>query len=171
MLSSFGSRDEQREQTGGEQQRQFVVFRVHEKEFGVDIHQAREIISATDLTYIPNAPDYVLGIINLRGEIVPVIDLDKRLELSEEGDQEEEDKIIIVEIDDSLIGMYVSDVTEIIRLSTQNIGSAPEITQEINRDFVAGVGKLDDRLLILLNLNRVLSKKEVKELDELEMKE
>lgn len=167
MLSRFNY-DEKKE-NGNSTEKQYVVFMVGNEEFGVNIKQTKEIISATNLTFIPNAPDFVNGVINLRGEIVPVVDLHKRLSLQKKEEQEVEEKIIIVELDSNLIGMKVKDVKEIIRLNENDIGKAPEITQGINRKYVSGVGKLDERLLILLDLNRILSRQEIEEIDEMEL--
>ncbi len=165
MLSRFHKSN--KKENKNKVQEQFVVFNVGQEEFGVGIKQTREIINVSELTSIPNAPDFVRGVINLRGEIVPVVDLITRLSLSNSSYEMEEDKIIIVEFDESLIGMLVNDVKEIIRLNVDDINEAPKITRGINKDFIRGVGKLKDRLLILLNLKQILSEKEVQQLDEL----
>ena len=156
--------------TTGNSMEQYVIFLLGNKEFGVNIHQTREIISGSDLTFMPNAPDFVCGVINLRGEIVPVIDLKERLKLKELQNQNNEEKIIIVAINETLIGMKVDDVEEIIRLEMDNIEDPPEISQKINKDYVSGVGKLNDKLLILLDLDKILSRKEIEKLDNIEMK-
>ena len=150
---------------------QFVVFFAADHAFGVNIHQTREIISGTELTFMPNTPDFVSGVINLRGVIVPVIDLEKRLALKNEQDEEseEEKKIIIAEVKGNLIGMQVRDVREIIRINQDEIDDPPQITRDIDRDFVTGVGKMNDELIIFLNLSRILSADEVEELNELEV--
>ena len=147
---------------------QYVVFKIGGQEFGVEIKQAREIINSRELTSIPNAPDFVEGVTNLRGEIVPIIGLRERLNTSKVSSSEE-NKIIIVEINGTLTGMKVDDVEGIIRLAEDNIGKAPKITQGINKEYISGVGKLDKKLLILLNLNRVLSRDEVEQLEDIEM--
>ena len=147
---------------------QYVVFKIGGQEFGVEIKQAREIINSRELTSIPNAPDFVEGVTNLRGEIVPIIGLRERLNTSKLSSSEE-NKIIIVEINGTLTGMKVDDVEGIIRLAEDNIGKAPKITQGINKEYISGVGKLDKKLLILLNLNRVLSRDEVEQLEDIEM--
>ena len=164
MLSEF---DGQKRKNNIEEN-QYVVFVVFDEEFGVNIKQTREIININELTYIPDAPDFVNGVFNLRGEIVPIIDLNKRL-FQREDDEHSEHKTIIVEMEGNLIGMQVRDVKGIIRLNEEDIGKAPKITRSINKDYISGVGKLENRLLVLLNLRRVLSVEEIGKLNELEM--
>lgn len=164
MLSKF---HDQKQETSGVMN-QYVVFVLDGQEFGVEIKQSREIINSTELTSIPNAPDFVEGVTNLRGEIVPIIDLGERLNLSK-TEHSKENKIIIVEIDGTMAGMEVDDVEGIIRLNRENIGKAPKITQGLNKEYISGVGKLDEKLLILLNLDRVLSRDEVEQLEDIEL--
>ncbi len=164
MLSKFNKEEKVQQK----EEKQYIVFFVNEKQFGVDVGQAREIINKQELTYIPNAPDFIQGVINLRGEIIPIIELKNRLNLST-GDHSREEKIIIVELDGTLLGMQVDDVKEMIRLNVEDIADPPEIVKGVNRNYLSGVGKLGDKLLILLNLDRVLSSKEIEELDELEV--
>lgn len=151
------------------EEKQFIVFLIGEEQFGVDVKQAREIITTTDLTFVPKAPDFVKGVINLRGEIIPIIDLKRRLGLNGSTGDVENQKIIVVELDNSLIGMQVDDVKEMIRLYKKDIATPPKIVKGINRDYLSGVGKLEDKLLILLNLNKILSEEEFLKLDRMEM--
>ena len=166
MLSKF--KDESKAEEKIAVKNQYIVFLINDQEFGVEIKQTREIINFTELTEMPSTPDFVKGVINLRGEIVPIVDLYTRLELTKK-EKESDDRIIVVEIEGNLIGMQVSEVKGIIRLSEDNIGSAPGLTKQYKRDFIEGVGKLDDRLIILLKLNKVLTQKEVEEISELEV--
>jgi purine-binding chemotaxis protein CheW len=165
MLSKFHKHEESKIN----EKKQFVVFTIGKEEFGVDIKQTREIIDVTESTLIPNAPDFVNGVINLRGEIVPVVKLKKRLNIKSEKTRDDIEKIIIIDINNNLIGIQVNEVKEIIRLDINQIADAPNITKGINKDYINGVGKLDDRLLILLNLNKVLSTEEIEQLDEIKV--
>mgnify|MGYP006280291311 CR=1 FL=1 len=169
MLSKFHK--ESKENTSSTNQ--YVVFLIKGQEFGVDITQSKEIINETKLTSIPNAPDFVEGVTDLRGEIVPIIDLNKRLKMDGNELNQEENKVIIVEFDNTLVGMEVEDVKGIIRLNDENIGKAPKITQGINKEYISGVGRLEeeDKLLILLNLNKILSRDEVKKLEEMDIED
>lgn len=169
MLSRFSIDDQKTNNTS--QYRQFVVFRLLDKYYGVNIHQTREIIAEDDyeLTPVPSAPDFVRGIINLRGEIVPIISLKNKLILSAKEQEKNDYKIITVEINNSLIGMEVDDVKEIIRFDVEDISNPPNITQNIDNNYVDGVGKTEEGLLIILNLNTVLSKKEIEKIDQIDI--
>ncbi len=180
---------DQKSATMGEEL-QLVVFRLGREEFGVDISQVREIIKMTQVTTIPNAPEFVEGVINLRGTITPVVDLRKALNIvavSDNGGGESESegesasvmseaetlkamRIVIVEQEDSIIGMVVDDVSEVMRMSTADVEANPAMTSEVSVDYIRGVGKLGDRLLILLDLGKVLSKHEITKLKEFEKK-
>lgn len=140
---------------------QLVIFQLGSEEFGVEIMQVQEIIRMPDITRIPQSPEYVEGIINLRGKIIVVINLDTRfgLELKELDDNS---RIIIIEVGDSVVGMIVDSVSEVLRLPAANVEPAPEIIKaKIHADYLRGVGKLDDRLLILLDLEKVLTEEEM----------
>ncbi len=166
MLSNL--RKQEKEENNIEEENQYIVFTVEEQEFGVEIKKTKEIINMRELTDVPSSPDFVRGVINLRGEIVPIVDLHKRLHIKEKTD-DSEGKIIVVEMDENLVGMQVSEVKGIIRLSSNNIGSAPELTQDIKQDYIEGVGKLEDKLLILLNLQKVLTRQEVAKLEDMDL--
>jgi purine-binding chemotaxis protein CheW len=145
---------------------QLVVFRLAQEEYGVDIQQVREIIKVIDITRVPKAPEFIEGVINLRGQITPVMDLRKRLDLPE-LERGEETRIIIIELGKNVVGMIVDAVTEVHRLPEKNIDPTPTISSEVGAEFINGVGKLGDRLLILLDLKKVLSKKEEKQLEKI----
>jgi len=146
---------------------QLVVFELSGEEFGVDIMQVSEIIPAPGITRIPQAPECVKGLINLRGKIIVVIDLNIRLGFSPK-ESDELSRIIIVEVGDTVIGMLVNSVKEVMRLPSSSIEPTPEIIKsKINAEYLKGVGKQEDRLLILLNLAKVLGEEEVDELNQL----
>ena len=136
---------------------QLVIFQLGGEEFGVEIMQVQEIIRMPDITRIPQSPEYMEGVINLRGKIIVVINLDTRFDLHSK-ERDDNSRIVIVEVGDNVVGMVVDSVSEVLRLSTSNVEPAPEIiSSKIRADYLKGVGKLDDRLLILLDLERVLS--------------
>ncbi len=150
-----------------EENLRLVVFELSGEEFGVDIMQVSEVIPVPRITRIPQAPEYIKGLINLRGKILVVIDLNKRLGFpSKETDTLS--RIIIVEVKDIVIGMLVNSVKEVMRLSLSSIEPTPEVVKsKINAEYLTGVGKIGNRLLILLNLARVLGEEEIEELQEL----
>ena len=140
---------------------QLVIFQLGGEEFGVEIMQVQEIIRMPEITRIPQSPEYVEGVINLRGKIIVVINLDTRFDLNSK-ELDDDSRIIIVEVGENVVGMVVDSVSEVLRLATSSVEAAPEIiSSKIKADYLKGVGKLDDRLLILLDLERVLSEEEL----------
>jgi purine-binding chemotaxis protein CheW len=136
---------------------QLVVFNLGVEEFGVNIMQVQEIIRMPDITRIPRSPEYVKGVINLRGKIIVVMDLDRRFGMNE-TEMTDESRIVVVDINGTIIGLVVDSVSEVIRLKASNIEQTPEIiTQKINAEYLKGVGKMDERLLILLNLENIIT--------------
>ncbi len=140
---------------------QLVVFRLGSEEFGVEIKTVQEIIRMANITGIPRAPPYVRGIINLRGRIIVVINLNVILGMgSREND--ENTRIIVADIDNTVTGFVVDSVSEVMRLPEKNVEPAPPIiTNRIRTEYLRGVGKMDDRLLIMLNLDKMLSAEEL----------
>lgn len=143
---------------------QLVIFQLGDEEFGVDIMAVQEIIKMPAITAIPQVPEYVAGVINLRGRIIVVIDLGKKFNILS-SEKNEEYKVIVVELGDQVIGMMVDSVSEVLRIPGTNVDPAPDIiASAVSSNYIQGVGKLDDRLLILLDLRNVLSEHETKEL-------
>ena len=148
-----------------------VTFELSGEEFGVDIMQVSEVIPVPRITRIPQAPECIKGLINLRGKILVVIDLNKRLGFSSK-ETDILSRIIIVEIRDTVIGMLVNAVKEVMKLPLSSIEPTPEVIKsKINAEYLTGVGKAGNRLLILLNLARVLGEEEIEELNELSSRE
>jgi purine-binding chemotaxis protein CheW len=144
-----------------------VTFGLSGEEFGVDIMQVSEVIPVPRITRIPQAPKCVKGLINLRGKILVVIDLNKRLGFSP-NETDSLSRIIIVEIKDTVIGMLVNSVKEVMLLPLSSVETTPEtIKSKINAEYLTGVGKVGNRLLILLNLAKVLGEEEIEELSQL----
>ncbi|MCL7413265.1 MAG: chemotaxis protein CheW [ANME-2 cluster archaeon] len=131
---------------------QLVVFNLDNEEYGVEISQVREIIKMEEISHIPGTPDYVKGVINLRGQVTTVISLREMFGLMEkEADQNT--RIIVAEIDGLTLGVIVDAVNEVLKLSANNIEPTPAIvSNDIDTKYLRGVGKLDDRLLILLDI-------------------
>ncbi len=147
-----------------DEEHQLVVFHLDDEAFGVDIGQVKEIIKMAEITQMPNAPEFVEGIINLRGQITTIMDLRKRLGMKV-ADTDENTRIIIVEASGSTLGLIVDSVSEVLRMSGKDID--PPSAASTHAEYVQGVGKLDDRLLILLDLNRILSKEEIGQMERL----
>ena len=144
---------------------QLVSFKIGSEEFGVDILNVQEINKITQITKVPNSPVFVEGVINLRGRVIPVIDLRARLNL-EKKEHDKDTRIIVVEIDNRTMGFIVDAVHEVLRIPVSITEAPPEIVTGIDSDFIKSVGKLDDRLLILIDLNKILMKEETMQLQE-----
>ena len=117
--------------------------------------QAKEIIKMEKITLIPNAPDYVEGVINLRGNIIPIVDLKKRFNL-EENDGEKNTGIIIVKIDDVDMGIIIDAISKVVSIATSNIQPPPPMLSGIGQKYIKGVAKLEDKLLVVLDLEKLI---------------
>jgi len=140
----------------GSQLLQLVSFMIGEEEYGVDILLVQEIIRMLQVTKVPNAPDFVDGVINLRGRIIPVIDLRCKLGI-ERKEHDKNTRIVVVEVSGKTVGFIVDAVTEVLRIPESITEAPPEIVTGINSEFIKAVGKLEDRLLILIDIEKVLS--------------
>ena len=133
-----------------------VTFRLGSGEYAIDIMQAKEIIKMEKITLIPNAPDFVEGVINLRGNIIPIIDLKKRFNLEEiEGDKNT--GIIIVKIEDVDMGIIIDSISKVVSISNSDIQPPPPMLSGIGQKYIKGVGKLEDKLLVVLDLEKLFS--------------
>lgn len=147
---------------------QIVTFKIGKEEFSVDILKVQEIIRVIEITRVPRSPRFVEGVINLRGKVIPVLDLRKRFGLKS-IEKDKDTRIIVVESSGRTVGLIVDSVSEVLRLNASTVEPPPEIVGGVDSEYVEGVGKLEDRLIILLNLDKVLSPKETHELSSMEM--
>lgn len=144
---------------------QVVSFQLQDEEFAVPILKVQEIIRSPEVTRVPKTPDFVEGIINLRGRVVPLISLRKRFGLDYIA-IDHETRVIVVELQGKVVGFSVDGVREVIRVQTSVIEPPPALIGGIEKEFLSGVAKLHERLLILLDLDKVLSDNEVEQLSE-----
>ena len=135
---------------------QLVSFKIGKEEFGVDILRVQEINRMMMLTKVPNTPDYIEGVINLRGRIIPVINLRTRLGLPFK-EYDENTRIIVVEVEENTVGFIVDEVNEVLRIPQSIIEPPPAIVGGVNSNFITAIAKLDNSLLILLDLNNILT--------------
>jgi len=149
---------------------QLVAFMLRDEEFAVDIQQVREVLKMTRITPLPRSLEFVEGVINLRGEVIPVVDLRKRFGL-EEGSRDDQNRIIIVEINESEVGLIVDSVSEVVRLPENSIQKAPGSVAGARTDLIKAVGKIDERLIIILDLEKILTSEEQISLQELTLTE
>ncbi|MBI5643123.1 MAG: chemotaxis protein CheW [Deltaproteobacteria bacterium] len=138
---------------------QLVTFRLGHEEFSLDILKVQEIIRHMELTRVPRTPDFVDGVINLRGRVIPVLDLRKRFGLPAD-EKTNETRIIVVDVDNRTVGLKVDAVSEVLRLPADTVEPPPSIVTGAESDYIKGVGKLDGRLLILLDVSKILSRTE-----------
>lgn len=145
-----------------------IVFTLGSESYGIEVDKVRTIERMMPMTRVPKTPPFVKGVINLRGVVVPVIDLRGRFGL-EETEATENTRNIIVNVDDIEVGFIVDSASDVIDLNTDQIEDPPEIVGGIKAKYLRGVAKLaDERLLIMLNLHEVLNKQEIVQLEQLE---
>ncbi|MFA5806480.1 MAG: chemotaxis protein CheW [Melioribacteraceae bacterium] len=138
---------------------QLVSFKIANEEFGVDILNVQEINKMTTITKVPNSPAFVEGVINLRGRVIPVVNL--RVKMSMPNKEYDKDtRIIVVDLSGKTVGFLVDSVSEVLRIPRNIIEPPPSMVAGINSNYITAVGKLEDRLLILLDLDKVLLEEE-----------
>jgi len=135
---------------------QLVVFDLASENYGVDIDDVREIIRMQNITKVPGAHSFVEGVINLRGRVVPVVDLRKRLSL-DVGEQTKESRIVVIDINGQDVGVIVDGVTEVSRISLSLIDPPSSMITSTDSDYLKGIAKLENKMIILLDLNKVLA--------------
>ena len=151
-----------------EQLMQLVGFTIGKELFGVDILMVQEIIRAAPITAVPNSPDFVEGVINLRGNIIPVIELRKRLGFSTPDVNMEDSWILILDIEGRITGFIVDSVTEVLKIQESGIEPPPDIVVAgLQSQYIRGVCEIDEKLLILLDFNCILLVDEIKKLKEM----
>lgn len=148
---------EDAEEEGFQDMAQFVGFKLDEEAFGIDILLVREIIRILDITPVPETDEYVEGVINLRGKVIPIINLRARLDLKE-WEEDKDTRIIIIEHDARMIGFIVDRVSEVIRIPRDTIEPPPSIVAGIESEYLDGVTQVEDQLIVLLNITKLLAK-------------
>ncbi len=143
-----------------------VGFRIGRETFGVPISLVHEIVRVPEITAVPDAPEFIEGVINLRGKIVSIVDLRKRF-----GEREikgnKKNRILVAEVADRLVGLIVDAASEVLKIPPSEIDAPPNVFEEGELNYVTGVGKLHGRLIILIDLSRILQRGELKRLGEI----
>lgn len=137
--------------------RKFTVFRIADEDFGIGIESVVEILKAQKVFSVPNLPDFLLGVINVRGVVIPILDLRRRFGTQPAPQKE---RIIIVRYDGKKIGLLVDEVREIISLTPEEVLSPPAIFKSFRTEYLTGLGKKKERIIILLNIDRLLTSNE-----------
>jgi purine-binding chemotaxis protein CheW len=143
---------------------QVVSFRLGPEEYGVDIAQVQEINRMVAVTNVPRAPVFMEGVINLRGQLIPIIDLRTRFGMPR-AEHTKNTRIVVTEIGTKRVGMVVDSVSEVLRLPLDAIEPAPDMITGVDTEYIRGVGKIDDRLIILLDLATIVTGSEKRELE------
>ncbi len=141
---------------------QWVTFRLEEETYGVNVMQVQEVLRMTEIAPVPGAPSYVLGIINLRGNVVTVMDTRSRFALSPH-EPDDATRIVIIEAEDQVVGILVDSVAEVVYLKQSDIEIAPNVGNEESSRYIQGVANRDEGLLILVDLDKLLTDEEWKE--------
>lgn len=151
------------ESSAGDPVIQLVTFRLKEETYGINVMQVQEVLRVAEIAPVPGAPDYVLGIINLRGNVVTVIDTRKRFGLPT-AERDDSSRIVIIESDQQVVGILVDGVAEVVELHQSEIDVAPSIGNDEHSRYIQGVASRADDLLIVVDLNKLLSEEEWSEM-------
>jgi len=143
---------------------QLVSFTIGQEEFGLNIQRIQEINRVVEITRVPNSPEFVIGVINLRGKVIPIIDLRRRFGFPPK-ESDKNTRIIVVELDNMVVGFIVDAVREVIRIPKSITEPPPPIIAGIGSEYIISVAKMENRLLILLDIERLLRDKEKQELE------
>ena len=138
---------------------QLVSFMLEDVEYGVEILAVHEILRFPEITRLPNTPVYIKGVINLRGNVIPVVDIRNRFSMPS-GAVTDLTRIIVIETTEKLVGLLVDNVYQVVRLPDSNIDAPSELIEGVSDEFITGIGRLRDRLIVILNLDNILFTKE-----------
>ena len=133
---------------------QLVSFRLGQEEFGIDILKVQEINRMVEITKVPQAPHYCEGVINLRGKVIPVVDLRKKFDM-EAAEWDKNTRIIVCDVNGNVVGMIVDAVEEVLRIPSSTVEPPPEIITSGAVDYIKGVAKMEERLLIFLDITKI----------------
>ncbi len=141
-----------------------VTFKICDELYGIDIMEVSEIIRILDITPIPNAPSFVDGVVNLRGEIIPVVDLIKRFKFTRKSFTEEEELlrgIIVVNVEDMTLGIIIDAVNRVMSVPAEKLQPPPHMVSGVGAEYIRGVVRLEDSLLVVLDINKLFSREEI----------
>ncbi len=136
--------------------KQFIIFKLGKEEYGIDIKKITTIEQMKTITRVPKIPVFIKGVINLRGEIIPIMDLRTKFGLPK-GEETEDSRIIIVKIEEEPVGIIVDAVAEVISLTDELIENVSNFSNDLSLEYILGVGKVDDRIITLLNIEKLVS--------------
>ena len=152
--------DSMKDRKGTGDLKQFISFSIGEEEYGLELLRVKEVIRIREITWLPKAPSFVKGIINLRGDVIPIIDLRDKFGL-EAKESTAMTRVIVVEVEGRMIGMVVDAASQVVRIPADQIDPPPPMLGGFSQEFITGVGKLEDKLIILLNTDAILTMEEM----------
>ncbi|MCX7679720.1 MAG: chemotaxis protein CheW [Spirochaetes bacterium] len=145
--------------------KQYVTFMIGNEYYGVEVLKVQEIIGMTQIVYVPNSADFMKGVINLRGTVVPVVDMRKRFRMPER-EYDMFTVIIIVEVKNRMIGMIVDSVSDVVEMEESEIQETPHFAVKIETDYIRGMGQVDDKLVIILDIDKILSASDLEKMNQ-----
>lgn len=146
----------------------FLTFQLQDEEYGLEILKVKEILRLLDITSVPQTPDYVRGVVNLRGQVIPVVDLRLKFGMNEVEDSKRT-CIIVVDVNGVMMGIVVDTVSEVMDISGESIEETPSFGTKLNTDYILGMGKVQGGVKILLDIDKVLTSDEMKQLSKVEV--
>jgi purine-binding chemotaxis protein CheW len=152
------------EKEGQQEDNKYVTFRIGTEEYGIEIDFVKEIVGIQKVTNVPDMPQYIKGVINLRGEVIPIIDVRIRFRY-EEIPYNDRTCIIIIHIGDAVIGLIVDEVSEVMDIPKKNIAPPPKASAKSKNRFIKGIGKIDDNIKILLDVEKIFSDEEMADIE------
>jgi purine-binding chemotaxis protein CheW len=158
-----------RERTEAADVKQFIGFTVGEEHYGLELLRVKEVIRIRQITWLPKAPTFVKGIINLRGDLIPIVDLRDKFGLAAR-DYIATTRVIVVEVDAKIMGLVVDSASQVIRIPAADIDPPPPVLGGGAQEYISGVGKRDEELVVLLNVDSILSQEEKLQLGSMETK-
>jgi purine-binding chemotaxis protein CheW len=160
------NRREKREFVGGEVQ--LVQFKLGNEFFGVKVEQVREIVKLGKITHVPKMPNFIEGVMNLRGQITTIIDLRRRFSIAGEEGHTPQSRVIVAEIGDIQVGIIVDSVQDVIRVPTQSLSPPPKtVSSKVDAKYLTGICKMPDNLIMLIDLTNILGYEEIGQVTEL----
>jgi purine-binding chemotaxis protein CheW len=155
--------EESKTREGAAEVKQLIGFTVGAEEYGLELLRVREVIRMRRITWLPKAPSCVKGIINLRGDVIPIVDLRERFGLVPQG-QTVMTRVIVVEVEGRLVGIVVDSASQVVHVAADQFDPPPAVIGEVSRDFITAVGKMGEKLIIMIDVDRVLSTEEMRQI-------
>jgi len=152
------------EKKSSDETKQLISFTVGSEEYGLELLRVKEVIRMRQITWLPKAPACVKGIINLRGDVIPIVDLRERFGLQQQQ-QTANTRVIVVEVNGKPVGMVVDSASQVVRVPADQFDPPPTVMGERSQDFITAVGKTGDRLIIMIDAEKILSTAEMSQID------